>query len=179
MNRIVHDFILAELRSLTLYLLLIAALLAYVIYWAKLPIKCALYIPLLALLLVLRAWRSTVVFRNRFEALPLPQQERILREYAAPHPCYRLYMGEAHLLSNCLVCRSRRTLQLFPSDLIIVAKVQHHTGRDRIVSDLLLTCNDGKTCRLEFLGKQKDSLPSLVKTLRAWDVPFESDPNRY
>ena len=176
MRHILRDFFLAELRGLLPLLAAAALLLGYLLWRGLLPAQAALLCPLLAVLAVLaslRVWLSGAAFRNAFEALPLARQERIAREYAQPHPAVPIYQGQAHLLSDCLLCRSRRTLLLLPGETLAYAKLVQYGGRNRAVSDLLLTCPDGKSVRLEFLAGQKKGLAAFADALAAWDVPIE------
>lgn len=176
MNRMIRDFLRAELRGLLPLLGCIAALLGFLL-WKGLPAKYAALYLLLPPVLALRAWHSIAAFRRQFERLPLAAQERLAREYAAPHPCFPLYQGEARLLSDCLLCRSRRALLLLPAETLAVARLQHYSGRNRMVCGLILTRADGSSCRLEAVGKERASLERLADALRAWGVPFEGDAN--
>lgn len=173
MHRILRDFYLAELRGLLPLLAAIALLLGYLILRGPFPVQAILFCPPLAVLASLRAWLSSTAFRNAFETLPLARQEHIAREYTQPHPAVPMYQGEAHLLSDCLLCRSRRTLLLLPSETLAYAKFVHYGGRNRAVSALLLTGLDGKSFRLEFLAGQKKGLAAFADVLAAWDVPIE------
>lgn len=175
MNRILRDFRRDELHRLLPLLLLIALLLGYLIFWAGLPQRYALLYLLLPVLLALRLRHSSAGFRRKFEQLPLDRQERIAREYAAPHPCVPLYQGEAHLLSDCLVCQNRRTLLLIPAESIAAERLLQYSGRSRIVCALILTHPDGSSHRLEGIGSQRNMLQALAEAIHRWGVPFEGE----
>ena len=45
-------------------------------------------------------------FRNTFADLYPPRQEQIIVDYLQPHTIYRLFGGEVHMLSDCLLYTS-------------------------------------------------------------------------
>ena len=100
MKRIVRDFYVAEAWGVLPLLLLIQLLMCGLAYYAGFSYVYMLFIPVLAVVAFLRAVYEGQRFREAFEALPLLRQERIANEYNAPHSCVRLYLGEAHLLSE-------------------------------------------------------------------------------
>lgn len=170
MKRIIRDYYVAEARGVLPLLLLIQLLMCGLAYYAGFSYVYMLFIPVLAVVAFLRAVYEGQRFREAFEALPLLRQERIAKEYNAPHSCVQLYLGEAHLLSDCLVCRSRRTLRLFPAETLVQANIQEYSGRNRIVTDLRLVDSSGKVFTLEFWGRQKQALDGFAAHLTAWGV---------
>ncbi len=172
MGRIVRDFCRAELRGVLPLLVGMALLMGYLITTAGLRAEAALALPLIAVLALLRAWRQAARFREAFESLPPARRERIVRDYAAPHLCIPVYQGELHLLPDCLVCRSRRTLRLFLPETLGFAEVHRYSGRNRMVLGLRLTSAGGASVCVELVGRQRGRFPEAEAWLAAKNVPF-------
>ena len=146
MKRIIRDFYVAEARGVLPLLLLIQLLMCGLAYYAGFSYVYMLFIPVLAVVAFLRAVYEGQRFREAFEALPLLRQERIAKEYNAPHSCVQLYLGEAHLLSDCLVCRSRRTLRLFPAETLVQANIQAGAAFPWLDGGAEGSCRSGTEC---------------------------------
>lgn len=120
MSKIKRDFIMKELRSLLGLVLLMALALGYIVWYVKITPLAFLIIPLVITAFVLRMYfgASAALARVCAQYSEL-WRERVGREYAAPHPVYKVAYGEMHLLDACLVCRNRRRLLLIPTEQIV------------------------------------------------------------
>lgn len=151
MNRIKRDFVVRELRSLALLAVLMAAALGYIIFYVKITPAAFLLIPLMIIAFSLRmsvsASGSVRRVCARYSEL---WQERVGREYAAPHPVYKVAYGEIHLLDTCIVCRNKRRLILVPTEEIVGAEERFRSIGVKRAPLLKLRLDTDKTVDIDF-----------------------------
>ncbi|MCI8623917.1 MAG: hypothetical protein HFG26_09680 [Provencibacterium sp.] len=119
MEKIKRDFMRREIRRLALCAAGLAACLfvllrcypAGISYGPRLLLGAAAVTGCAAL-------RSALYVRAGMNALTDNDAFLLDREYAEPHPVYKVWQGEAHLLPSFIVCRSRGRLLFIPLDKI-------------------------------------------------------------
>lgn len=121
---------------------------------------------------VLRAYLTgSRPFQKTFDQLPDQRKERIWISFAKPHPIYKLFSGDVHLLPDCLICRHSGKLFLLPLESIASAQTVHGKQSLYFVTTLVLQTDTGRRHSLEFSGRHQDDLPAVLAWLR------EHNPN--
>lgn len=128
MEQIKKDFMLKELHKLLLCAIGLAVC-AVVLLWYSPTL--ALYQPLLLLgivaIIALAAVRSAMLARSATSNLTDNDTYLLDKEYPAPHPVYKVWQGEMHLMPNFIVCRNRGRLLFIPMHKI--ERVEHRFDR--------------------------------------------------
>lgn len=111
MGKIKKDFMLKELSKLLLCALgLAVCLLVLMRYYSKLaPYKPLLFLGIVAMI-GLAALRSAMQARAATSNLTDVDTYSLEKEYTVPHPVYKVWQGEIHLMKDFIVCRSRGRL---------------------------------------------------------------------
>lgn len=128
MSKIKRDFLRRELGRLALCAAGFAVcLLVLLRYWPRGRDFLPLLLAGIAAILVLAALRSAVLAHISTRSLNDGDICILEREYAVPHPVYRVWQGEIHLLPGIIVCRNRGRLLFLPVDRI--ERVEERTER--------------------------------------------------
>lgn len=119
MREIKRDFLRRELGRLALCAAGFAiCLLVLLRFWPRGKELLPLLLAGIAVVLGLAALRTAVQVHISTRALNDSDICLLEREYAAPHPVYRVWQGEIHLLPSIIVCRNRGRLLFLPVDRI-------------------------------------------------------------
>lgn len=128
MSKIKGDFLRGELSRLALCAAGFAVcLLVLLRFWPRGRDLLPQLTAGIAAILVLAALRAAVQVHISMRSLNDGDICLLEREYAAPHPVYRVWQGEIHLLPGIIVCRSRGRLLFLPVDRI--ERVEERTDR--------------------------------------------------
>ena len=128
MREIKRDFLRRELGRLALCAAGFAiCLLILLRFWPRGKDLLPLLLAGIAAVLGLAALRTAVHVHISTRALDDGDICLLEREYAAPHPVYRVWQGEIHLLPSIIVCRNRGRLLFLPVDRI--ERVEERTSR--------------------------------------------------
>ena len=162
MSKIKRDFIVKELRSLAGLMLLMAIALGYIISYVKITPLAFLIIPVIVAAFVLRMYRQASGGLTEYSEL---WQERVGREYAAPHPVYKVAYGELHLLDACLVCRSKRHLIFIPTEQIVRVDKRFRSVGVKKVPLLKFRLDTDKTVDIDFSAAHCESGEAVLSWL--------------
>lgn len=160
--QIVQDFSRKEKRTLLLLSLVLEAFLVFLAVLLPAPLLALAGPALLAFWLLWLLRHVLPGFCRQIEALEHSRRERLEAEYAQPHPTYKLYQGELHLLADCLVCRSRRSMFVLPLEEISYLQRIGHQHSATLVKDLLIKTKGGKTRHLELIGPQGRAMEEII-----------------
>lgn len=84
-------------------------------------------------------------------------------DFQEPHPVYRLFTGEVHLLSDFLLCRSGGRLFVIPMEEISKMRKIQYSGSYGLTRNLIIQTDTAKRYQLEFAGKHKKELEQVVQ----------------
>lgn len=163
-DNILGCFYVQETKRLFLSGLLLAVPIAYLVLAAgQSPWLWLLPVGLPVLMWILMFAVGAKRYQKIFDGLTMQQQDDIMQEFAVPHPIYRLFGGEVHLLPSCLICRHGGKLSLILLDQIVSAQSISYSQTMHLTKTLMLNLKTGQTHQLEFtLGHQKDLLSVLA-----------------
>mgnify|MGYP006957493881 CR=1 FL=1 len=117
MGKIQRDFLRGELRRLALCAAgFVLCLLVLLRCWSGGKERLPLLLAGIGAVLGLAALRAAAQAHAGQRELNDGDILLLEREYAAPHPVYRVWQGEIHLLPGILVCRSGGRLLFLPVD---------------------------------------------------------------
>ena len=151
MNKIKRDFVAKELRSLAVLMVMMAIALGYIIFYVRISPLAFLLIPLIIIAFVLRMQRQAAgSFGRTCGQYSELWQERVEKEYASPHPVYKVAYGELHLLNTCLVCRNKRRLIFIPMEQVVRVEERFYYVGVKQVPLLKFRLDTDKTIDVEF-----------------------------
>lgn len=163
MNGIIRDFVKRELTSFVKLAVLFAVLCGILVYLQAEIVKwLPLVLAALAAMLLRLFSTATWDFRLNWREAQFDRQAKIAEEYGREHLVLPVYLGELHMLSDCLIWRSRRRLVLLLAEDIERVKVARLSG----AVDLYFYTNAGKKYTLEFLAGQRAKVPKVLDWLR-------------
>lgn len=137
----------------------------YLIWWAGEYTKWYLMWLFGVLMLSLFCFFKTLwKFRYEYDNLYREQQEWLIGEFKSPHPIYKLFLGEIHLLSHCLVSRCLGNWQIIFFDEVEMMDTIQYTQSYGLFRNLRLHMNDLKKYEFTFFGKHKQE----SKFVMAW-----------
>ncbi len=166
MSKIKRDFIMKELRLLLGLVLLMALALGYIVWYVKITPLAFLIIPLVITAFVLRMYFGASAALGRVCAQYSELwRERVGREYAAPHPVYKVAYGEMHLLDACLVCRNRRRLLLIPTEQIVKVDERFRSVGVKKVPLLKFRLDTDETVDIDFSAAHGESGAAVMSWL--------------
>lgn len=166
MGKIKRDFIIRELRSLVLLMLLMALALGYIVWYVKISPLAFLLLPLVIIAFVIRMNAvSSGAVRGVCSEYSELWQERVGRQYASPHPVYKVAYGELHLLDDCLVCRNKRRLLLIPTEQIVSVDVRRRSVGVKKVPLLKFTLDTDKTVDIDFSVRHCEDAEAALSRL--------------
>lgn len=118
-RKIKRDFMRSELRRLALCAAgLAACLLVLLRYGSRLAFRQPLPLLGIAAVIALAALRSALQAHAAVSALTDHDEYLLEKEYTAPHPIYRVWQGEIHMMRSFIVCRNRGRLLFIPVDIV-------------------------------------------------------------
>lgn len=109
------DFMLKELSRLV-FCAIGLTVCAFVLlrYAPKLASCQPMLLPGIAAIIALAALRSAVFARSAASKLTDNDTYLLGKEYTVPHPVYKVWQGEIHLMQSFIVCRNRGRLLIIP-----------------------------------------------------------------
>lgn len=131
MKKVLRDFMWKEARRLALCGLGLAACLLVLARCSPGLASRRLWLALgIPAVIGLAALRSALLARAGAGGLTDQDIYLLEREYAGPHPVYRVWQGEVHLTESFLICRSRGRLLFLP--LHRIERVERRFNRTAI-----------------------------------------------
>lgn len=171
MEKIRRDFVVKELRSLALLMILMAAALGYIIAYVRVSPLAVALIPLIITVFVLRMQRqasgSFARDCGRYSEL---WQSRLEKEYAAPHPVYKVAYGEIHMLETCLVCRNKRRLIFIPVEQITGVERRFRSVGAKKVPLLKFRLDTDRTVDIDFSAAHTGDAGDVLGWLSARNI---------
>ncbi len=159
---ILSDFYFREFRRLLGSCLCLLLLLGYLVAIGGLPTIVLAAPPALWIMMLMVAFTvGTRSFHQTWDTLPLQRQEQIQLEFQQPHPICKLFMGEVHLLSHCLICRHGGRLSLILVDEIVSVRSLRYGKTYGMAKSLILQTTSGKNFQLEFWAGGQVELPKV------------------
>lgn len=151
MKAIKRDYMRKELRRLALCAAGLFACLG-VLSWCYPRLAALQPLPLLGVtaVIALAALRAAVQARAGVQALTDTDAYSLEREYAAPHPVYKVWQGEMHLMQNFIVCRNRGRLMVIPIHKIEQAERRFDRMGVRKVPYVKFTLDTGRSISIGF-----------------------------
>lgn len=166
-STILGNFYLREVQRLLFTGGMTAILLGYLVWMGGLPATVLLLPPgLCMLMLVFSATVGSRRFHQVFDALPMRRQEQLQAEFSREHPIVPLFLGEVHLLSNCLISRHGGRLALILIEEITSAQKFQASKSYGLARSLILHRKNGRNYQLEFFGKHQKELPMVLAWLK-------------
>lgn len=151
METITKDFIAKELRSLALYMALMALALGYIIVYAGVTPLALLIIPLLIAAFVFRMRRQAeTAFQRCCGEYPESWKAQVEQEYRQPHPVCKVAYGEVHLMKTCVVCRNKRRLIFIPPRQVTRLEERFRRVSGKRVPLLKFTLDGGAELEMDF-----------------------------
>lgn len=164
---ILGNFYLREVQRLLCTGGMMALLLGYLVWIGGLPASVLFLPPSLCILML--GFSATVGsrrFHQVFDALPMRRQEQLQAEFSREHPIFPLFLGEVHLLSNCLISRHGGRLSLILMEEITSAQKFQASKSYGLAQSLILHMKNGQKYQLEFFGKHQKELPMVLAWLK-------------
>ena len=151
MQTITKDFIAKEIRSLAVLMILMAAALGYLIFYAGISPLALLVIPLLIAAFVFRMrGQAEDAFQRCCGEYPESWKAQVEREYQEPHPVYKVAYGEVHLMKTCVVCRNKRRLIFIPVRQVMELEERFRRVSGRRVPHLKFALDGGTQLEMDF-----------------------------
>ena len=164
---IIREFFIREFVRLLLSSVILMLLLGYLVWIGGLP-KIVLCFPgaLWLLMLCRMTTMGTRNFRREFDALPEQRREHIQIDFQKPHPIYKLFFGEVHLLPDCLICRQRGQLCLLPLEQITTLRSIQYSKTYGLSKSLMIQMNTGRKYQLEFTTSRQKEIPLVISWIQ-------------
>ena len=141
---------------------------SYLVFVVNQPIYYMLLPGVLFLGAVIRLFATGARrFHSVFNALSPHLQERIQQSFQNPHPVYKLSMGEAHLLPDCVVLRQGGRLSVILLDQIEVVQKVRNSRTYGLVGALVIQTVSGGRYRMEFSGRHQKEIPDVVSWIKS------------
>ena len=165
MRKLKLDFIAGELRRIALCA--VGFVLCLLILSRFYQEFASLRLPLLlgaAAVIALAALRAAMQLRAGMNGLNDSDVYVLEKEYQAPHPVYKVWQGDIHLLPSFIVCRNRGRLLLLP--LHRIEKVEERFDRTAAgrIPFMRCTLDAGKSLSIGF----SPSRPQDSDAVFAW-----------
>lgn len=161
---IVKTYRVQELKRVLTSIAFIYLLLGPQVWLTNLP-EYIMLVPLVLCMAVLL--KIVTVGTRNFNCIKntLPERswEQIQIEFQRPHPIYKLFLGEVHLLKDCLICRHGGVLSLILLGQIATIQKISNGKTYGTAKSMVIKTKDGRKYTLEFFGKHKKEL-ALVQT---------------
>ena len=163
MKNIKKDFIIKEVRSLALYMVLFTALLAYIIFYIRISPLAFLIVPAIILIFMIRLLgQASSAFNNISGQHSESWAQQVEREYNAAHPIYKVAYGEVHLLKTCVICRNKRKLIFIPPEQIIKIEERVRLVGVKRIPLLRFSMDNGKDLELDFSVKRPEDGEEVI-----------------
>lgn len=167
MNRIKRDFIVRQMRMLLGYMVLMSFALGYLVVYARVsPLVFALPVLIMAVFVVRMQIQAGGSFRRDCGQYSELWQERVEKEYDAPHPVYKVAYGEIHLLDTCLVSRNKGRLIFIPMEQIVRVEERFFYVSVKKVPVLKFRLDTDKTVSIEFSAARTKDGGAVLAWLR-------------
>ena len=165
---ITAEFYRREVKRVTFLSIMIFLPMIYLVLWARLPYYFLL-LPAVVLLFALIKMLAvgTKKFQHVFDVLSPHLQERIQRDFQNPHPVYKLFGGEVHLLPDGLIFRSGGLLSMVLLEQIERIQSVRYSGSRGLAKSLVVRTNTGKKYQLEFAGTHMKELAEVASWIKA------------
>lgn len=161
---IVGAFLRGELKRVILCFSGLMLCMAYLVFVAQLsPVLFLIPVGVLLLTLLAMLTIDRWQFSHSLEHFDMFRQEQMEQEFRQPHPVYRLFTGEVHLLSDCLICRSGGRLFAVPIEEISRMRKIQYSNTYGLTCSLMIKTDTDKTYQIEFVGKHKKELEKVVQ----------------
>lgn len=163
-NRSIAEmFYQGEIKRILKCVVLIALAIAYLVFVAEQP-KILFLIPLVIFLLALLVMVliGPGKFRRVFDRLSDFRKEKIEWDFQQPHEVYKLFMGEAHLLPDCIVCRSGGRLFLILTEEIVKVRNMRYSKSYGLARSLLIWTDTNQKYQIEFAGKHQKEIGKVI-----------------
>ena len=166
MKSMTNDFITKELKSLAILTILLAAALAYLIFYTHMSPFLLLTIPLIIIAFTLRMCKQAASsFQRTCGQYSEIWQNQVEREYDAAHPIYQVAYGEIHLLKTCLVCRNKRRLLFVPLEQIETVEERFRLVGTKRIPLLKFKMDTDKTLEIDFSVKHCEDGDAVLSWL--------------
>ncbi len=165
---ITAEFYRREIKRVTILSAMLFLLMLYLVFWAGLPYYCLLLPAFVLLFALIKMFTvGTRKFQHVFDILSPHLQERIQRNFQNPHPVYKLFGGEVHLLPDCLVFCSGGLLSMVLLEQIERLQSVRYSGSRGLAKSLVIRTNAGKKYQLEFAGIHMKELAEVASWIKA------------
>ncbi len=159
MDKVKKDFIQKELSRFGILALVFAVCFLVLLRFAS---NLAPYQPLLLLgmaaIIALGALRSLVLAHSAMGNLTGHDTYLLDKEYTAPHPVYKVWQGEIHLMQSFIVCRNRGRLLFIPIHNMERVECRFNRTAMGKVPFAKFIMDTGKTFTIDFLpNRPKES----------------------
>lgn len=158
-----HMFYWGEIKRILKCFIGIVLCISYLVFVAKQSMMYFL-IPLGVFLLALLAMGliGTRKFRKTFEEFSDFRKEKIEMDFRQPHPVHSLFTGEAHLLPDCMICRSGGRLFLILTEEIVKVRNMQYSKSYGLARSLLIWTDTNQKYQIEFAGKHKKEIKEVI-----------------
>lgn len=178
-KQIRQQFYQKECKKILLSYFIIFWLMFY-LFWCGISAQIfLLWLILLCLVILHMILIGTRDFQWIFDSLEPQRQDNIQAEFAAPHTILPLGIrsGEIHLLSDSFIFRCRGKLSLIPSEEIDFVRIVKYRKVFVYGQCMVLTLQDMKKYKIEFLGKQQSQIPKIEQWIKQknQDAMIESE----
>ena len=164
---IVGNFLKQETKRLVIGLCVESILLGYIIWAGNFSPKWFLLLAGLAVLLFVKMLTVGVrKFRKELEKMSDIWEERIQQDFENPHPIYKIFQGEIHLLPQWLIFRKGGLLHLVPLETVETVRTFRPTKTYGMVDTLVLKTDTMKTYKIEFFGRQQKRIHDVMEWVR-------------
>ena len=159
---IVQFFYSRELKRILITTFLMFILITYLVIYGNLK----LYLYLVPLFLFIMAFmlmitKGTRNFNKFFNSLSEYDKALAESDFKKPHTVYKLFMGDVHLLSSCLIARHNGVLSIIPYSQIESVQSIKYSSTYGLAKRLTIKLNTGKEFKLEFMRSRYNELKDL------------------
>ena len=139
----------------------------YLVLFAKLS-AILLLIPfaLFFLALLMVVFIGIRPFGQVFQKIGEFRQRKIQVDFQKPHEVHKLFMGELHLLSDCMICRSGGRLSLILVEEIIKVRNIQYSGSYGLTRNLIIWTDTARKYQIEFFGRHQKEIQEVIDWLQ-------------
>ena len=159
---IIPFFYSRELKRLLTSTFCLLLLITYLVFYGNLkPYLYLLPLFIFVMAFILMITKGTRNFNKVFNLLSEYEKALTDSDFKKLHTVYKLFMGDVHLLSSCLIARHGGSLSIIPYTQIESVRGIKYSKTYGLAKSLIITLNTGKKYQLEFMCNHINELNEL------------------
>lgn len=160
-------FIRGETKRITLCTSGMLLAMFYLVLFAKLTaILFLIPVALFFLALLAVVFIGIRPFEKVFKNIGEFRQRKIQIDFQKSHEVHKLFMGELHLLPDCMICRSGGRLSLILVEEIIKVRNIQYSGSYGLTRNLIIWTDTARKYQIEFWGRHQKEIQEVIDWLQ-------------